>query len=161
MHRPKKCGPVIRPDRARGQRSLQSRSAPQWNPDKGIWEWWYFGEHVYYATSTDGETWERLSVGLYAWNGSRDNNIADDPEAGERQRLTHDTTLSHDSYVQTYLERDVRNLRQVGDLAGFQSFLKVLAARSGQLLNLTDVARDIGVAVNTIKAWLSVLEATY
>ena len=47
-----------------------------------------------------------------------------------------------------------------GDLTGFQSFLKVLAARSGQLLNLTDVARDIGVAVNTIKAWLSVLEAT-
>ena len=67
----------------------------------------------------------------------------------------------HGSYVQTYLERDVRTLRQVGDLTGFQSFLKVLAARSGQLLNLTDVARDIGVAVNTAKAWLSVLEATY
>ena len=71
------------------------------------------------------------------------------------------TALWHGSYIQTYLERDVRTLRQVGDLSGFQSFLKVLAARSGQLLNLTDVARDIGVAVNTIKAWLSVLEATY
>ena len=43
----------------------------------------------------------------------------------------------------------------------YQSFLRVLAARSAQLLNLTDVARDLGVAVNTIKAWLSVLEATY
>ena len=43
----------------------------------------------------------------------------------------------------------------------FQSFLRVLAARSGQLLNLSDVARDLGVAVNTAKAWLSVLEATY
>ena len=72
-----------------------------------------------------------------------------------------DVTLWHGSYVQTYLERDVRTLRQVGDLAGFQSFLKVLAARSGQRLNLTDAARDIGVAVNTIRAWLSVLEATY
>ena len=72
-----------------------------------------------------------------------------------------DTALWHGSYIQTYLERDVRTLRQVGDLMGFQSFLTVLAARSGQLLNLTDVARDIGVAVNTIKAWLSVLEATY
>ena len=72
-----------------------------------------------------------------------------------------DLTLWHGSYVQTYLERDVRTLRQVGDLTGFQSFLKVLAARSGQLLNLTDVARDLGVAVNTVKAWLSVLEATY
>ena len=83
---------------------------------------------------------------------------------GYPEPFTHperDTALWHSSYIQTYLERDVRNLRQVGDLTGFQSFLKVLAARSGQLLNLTDVARDIGVAVNTIRAWLSVLEATY
>ena len=83
---------------------------------------------------------------------------------GYPEPFTHperDTDLWHAGYVQTYLERDVRSLRQVGDLAGFQSFLSVLAARSGQLLNLTDVARDIGVAVNTIKAWLSVLEATY
>jgi predicted AAA+ superfamily ATPase len=43
----------------------------------------------------------------------------------------------------------------------FQSFLRALAARCGQLLNLSDVARDLGVAVNTAKAWLSVLEATY
>ena len=83
---------------------------------------------------------------------------------GYPEPFTHperDTALWHGSYVQTYLERDVRSLRQVGDLTGFQSFLNVLAARSGQLLNLTDVAKDIGVAVNTIKAWLSVLEATY
>ena len=82
---------------------------------------------------------------------------------GYPEPFTHperDSTLWHASYVQTYLERDVRSLRQVGDLAGFQSFLKVLAARSGQLLNLTDVARDLGIAVNTVKAWLSVLEAT-
>jgi predicted AAA+ superfamily ATPase len=72
-----------------------------------------------------------------------------------------DVSLWHASYVQTYLERDVRSLRQVGDLALFQNFLRVLAARSGQLLNLTDVARDLGVAVNTAKAWLSVLEATF
>ena len=72
-----------------------------------------------------------------------------------------DVFLWYSSYLQTYLERDVRMLRQVGDLIQYQSFLRVLAARSGQLLNLTDVARDIGVAVNTTKAWLSVLEATY
>jgi len=65
------------------------------------------------------------------------------------------------SYVQTYLERDVRLLRQVGDLSLFQSFLRVLAARSGQLLNLADISRDLGMALNTAKAWLSVLEATY
>ena len=72
-----------------------------------------------------------------------------------------DAALWHASYVQTYLERDVRTLRQVGDLTQYQSFLRVLAARSGQLLSLTDIARDLGVAVNTIKAWISVLEATY
>ncbi len=72
-----------------------------------------------------------------------------------------DANLWHASYVQTYLERDVRNLRQIGDLSQFQNFLRTLAARSAQLLNLTDVARDLGVAVNTIKAWVSVLEATY
>ena len=71
------------------------------------------------------------------------------------------THLWHASYIQTYLERDVRTLRQVGDLTQYQNFLRVLAARSAQLLNLTDVARDLGVAVNTIKARLSVLEATY
>ena len=72
-----------------------------------------------------------------------------------------DTFLWHGSYVQTYLERDVRTVRQVGDLTQYQNFLRVLAARSAQPLNLTDVARDLGVAVNTAKAWLSVLEATY
>jgi predicted AAA+ superfamily ATPase len=65
------------------------------------------------------------------------------------------------SYLQTYLERDVRGLRFVGDLGVFQAFLRTLALRSGQLLNLTDMAHDIGVAVNTAKHWLSVLEATF
>jgi len=72
-----------------------------------------------------------------------------------------DLSLWHSSYIQTYLERDVRSLRQIGDLTLFQSFLRTLAARSGQLLNVTDVARDLGIAVNTAKAWLSVLEATF
>ena len=72
-----------------------------------------------------------------------------------------DISLWHSSYIQTYLERDVRTLRQVGDLTTFQNFLRALAARNGQILNLTDVARDLGVAVNTAKSWISVLEATF
>ncbi|MFA4945870.1 MAG: ATP-binding protein [Lentisphaeria bacterium] len=64
------------------------------------------------------------------------------------------------SYIQTYLERDVRRLRQVGDLGQFQNFVKAVALRSGQLLNLSDVGRDLGLTVNTIKAWVSVLEAS-
>lgn len=67
----------------------------------------------------------------------------------------------HRAYVQTYLERDVRTLRQIGDLTQFQSFLRVLAARSAQLLSLTDIARDLGIALNTVKSWLSVLEASF
>jgi predicted AAA+ superfamily ATPase len=59
------------------------------------------------------------------------------------------------------LERDVRTIRQVGDLSQFQSFLRALAARTAQLLSMSELARDLGVAVNTTKAWLSVLEATY
>ncbi len=72
-----------------------------------------------------------------------------------------DIHLWHSSYIQTYLERDVRTLRQVGDLTQFQIFLRALAARSAQLLNMTELSRDLGIAVNTVKAWLSVLEATY
>ena len=72
-----------------------------------------------------------------------------------------DVARWHASYIQTYLERDVRSIRQVGDLTQFQDFLRLLAGRSAQLLNITSIARDLGVAVNTIKAWLSVLEANY
>ncbi len=69
-------------------------------------------------------------------------------------------SLWFSSYVQTYLERDVRKLRQVGDLIQFQAFIKAVALRNGQLFNMSDVARDLGVAVNTIKTWLSLLQAS-
>ena len=72
-----------------------------------------------------------------------------------------DAALWQSSFVQTYLERDVRHLRRIGDLSQFQSFLRALAARSGQLLNASDLSRDLGVAANTVRAWLSVLEATH
>jgi predicted AAA+ superfamily ATPase len=72
-----------------------------------------------------------------------------------------DASLWHASYIQTYLERDVRTLRQVGDLTQFQLFLRAVAARSAQVFVASDVAKDIGVSVNTVRAWLAVLEATY
>ncbi|MBN1770632.1 MAG: ATP-binding protein [Deltaproteobacteria bacterium] len=64
------------------------------------------------------------------------------------------------SYVATYLERDVRNLKQVGSLRDFDRFLRAAALRTGQLLSFSDLARDVGIAPNTAKAWLSVLQAT-
>ena len=72
-----------------------------------------------------------------------------------------DAARWHGAYIQTYLERDVRMIRQIGDLTQFQAFLGALAARSAQLLSLSEISRDLGVAVNTVKAWLSVLEATF
>ncbi|KAA0257789.1 ATP-binding protein [Deferribacter autotrophicus] len=64
-------------------------------------------------------------------------------------------------YVSTYLERDVRKLVNVKDLLKFEMFLKLIAARSGQLLNLSSIAEACGVSHNTIKSWVSVLEASY
>jgi predicted AAA+ superfamily ATPase len=72
-----------------------------------------------------------------------------------------DFRLWQASYVQTYLERDIRNLRNIGDLTLFQTFLRALAARSGQILNMSDLAREIGVSVNTAKSWISILEASF
>ena len=62
------------------------------------------------------------------------------------------------SYVVTYVERDVRQICNVSDALSFMQFLKVLAARTGNLLNLSDVARDVGITPPTAKAWLSILE---
>jgi uncharacterized protein len=64
------------------------------------------------------------------------------------------------SYVATYLERDVRNLKQVGDLRDFDRFLRAAAVRTAQILSFADLARDVGIAPNTAKAWLSVLQAS-
>ncbi|RKY82969.1 GTP-binding protein [candidate division KSB1 bacterium] len=68
--------------------------------------------------------------------------------------------LWYGSYLQTYLERDVRNLANVGDLRIFQRFIRLLAARCAQILNLTSFANELGVSVNTIKRWISILEAS-
>lgn len=71
-----------------------------------------------------------------------------------------DLKLWFSGYLQTYLERDLRLLRQIGDLMDFQRFLELLAAFNGQILSLSGLSRDLGVAVNTVKAWLSILEAS-
>lgn len=65
------------------------------------------------------------------------------------------------NYVATYLERDVRQLITVRDLTQFQRFVKMCAARSGQMLNLTSLGADCGVSAVTARDWLSVLEASY
>ncbi|MCE5197462.1 MAG: ATP-binding protein [Armatimonadota bacterium] len=71
-----------------------------------------------------------------------------------------DRDLFYSSYVQTYLQRDVRDLARVGDEMAFLRFLRVAGARTGQLLNISELARDADIAVNTAKSWLSIMQAS-
>lgn len=71
-----------------------------------------------------------------------------------------DREVFFSSYVQTWLQRDVRDLLRIGELSRFDRFVRVCAARTGQLLNLSNLARDADISVPTAKSWLSVLEAT-
>ena len=64
-------------------------------------------------------------------------------------------------YIQTYVERDVRLMKNIGDLSKFIKFIKLCAGRIGQLLNLSSLANECGVAVSTVSVWISVLEASY
>jgi len=64
-------------------------------------------------------------------------------------------------YTQSYLERDVRQLVNIGDLETFERFLRLTAGRSGQILNMESLANDVGVSPVTIKRWISMLAASY
>jgi len=72
-----------------------------------------------------------------------------------------DPGIWYGNYVRTYVERDVRQMISVRDLSAFQRFIRMCAARTGQLLNLSSLAIDCGITHNTARAWLSVLEASY
>jgi uncharacterized protein len=65
------------------------------------------------------------------------------------------------SYIQTYIERDVRQIQQLFDVTLFQRFLKLCAARVGQLINITSLANDCGITFVTARGWLSLLEMSY
>lgn len=71
-----------------------------------------------------------------------------------------DREVYFNNYVRTYIERDVRDLTQVGDLNSFYKFLVSVASRTGEILNYASIALDAGVSVNTIKNWISILEAS-
>ena len=65
------------------------------------------------------------------------------------------------SYVQTYVERDVRQISNIKDLSTFQRFIRMCAARIGQLVNLSNLANECGITHNTARAWISILETSY
>lgn len=64
-------------------------------------------------------------------------------------------------YIQTYVERDVRLMKNIGDLSKFIRFIKLCAGRIGQLLNLSGLANECGISVSTATVWMSLLEASY
>lgn len=72
-----------------------------------------------------------------------------------------DPELWYENYIATYLERDVLQVENIRDLSAFRRFLALSAGRTGQLVNLSEFAGECGVSHNTIKSWISILEASY
>ena len=72
-----------------------------------------------------------------------------------------DPEFFYPSYISTYIERDVRQIKNIGNLNSFTNFLRLCAGRTGQIINLNSIASDAGISPNTAKSWLSILEASY
>lgn len=81
------------------------------------------------------------------------------PEINIFPKINFETWYS--SYLQTYLERDIRSIYDVGNLREFQRFIQLLASQCSQILNLSDLSKELGITVNTLKKWISVLEASH
>lgn len=94
-------------------------------------------------------------------------NIADENElmlSGFLPRIyteKQQPTKAYRNYLKTYVERDVRLLINIKDLSAFQKFMTICASRIGQLINYDDISNEIGISNNTVKQWLSILEASF
>ncbi len=108
-------------------------------------------------SGTEWKSVKRSSRGFewrdFLWKGSFPALWNDPKNPPSRERW-------YQGYVATYLERDVRNLLNVGSLRDFERFLRACAARCGRMLNLSEVGRDVGISTPTAKQWLSVLQAS-
>ena len=100
------------------------------------------------AAASRGHRWKD-----FLWKGGFPALWSDPGQGPSRERW-------YQGYVTTYLERDVRNLLNVGSLRDFERFLRACAARCGQMLNLSELGRDVGISTPTAKQWLSVLQAS-
>ncbi len=104
-----------------------------------------------HARKNAGQPLLLMDVYRTIWRGSFPKMVLDD---------TTPRDIFYNSYVQTYIQRDVRALARVGDELAFQRFLRAAAARTGQLINYADLARDVDVDQKTVKSWLSILETS-
>lgn len=91
------------------------------------------------------------SLSWYVFNGCY-------PEIFDRKR---NPTIWYPSYIKTYLERDVRLIRNIENQSLFVKFLKLCAGRIGQTLNIASLSNECGIDIKTVQAWLSVLESTF
>jgi len=73
----------------------------------------------------------------------------------------HESDLWYSSYIDTYINKDLRTLANIGDIRDFRRFIQLLASRISQTLDMSLFAKDLGVSVPTIKRWISILEASY
>lgn len=85
------------------------------------------------------------------WKGSCPKIVCSDDDYWE---------LYYSSYLQSYIERDIRDLSAVSNELAFLKFMRAIAARTGQLLNYSDIAKDVGISVPTVNAWLSILRTS-
>ena len=76
-------------------------------------------------------------------------------------RNYHESNLWYSSYVDTYINKDLRTLANIGDIRDFRRFIQLLASRISQILDMSHFAKALGVSVPTIKRWISILEASY
>lgn len=92
-----------------------------------------------------------MDVYQHIWRGSFPKLVSD---------INMPRDIFYNSYIQTYIQRDIRMMMKIGDEMTFQRFLRAIAARTAQLVNYADLARDVDVDQKTIKSWISILEAS-
>jgi|SRR4030095_359439 len=105
-----------------------------------------------------------LSINECAHNNLLDNNVNEMIVKGFYPRIYTENFIPDElypSYIQTYIERDVRLLTNVENLSTFKKFMKLCAGRIGQLLNISDIATNCGITQKTADHWISILQASY
>ncbi len=96
---------------------------------------------------------QRFTNDDFLWRGSYPGLWSDINSPVSRNRW-------YESYIATYIERDVRNLMNIGKLRDFERFIRACAARTGQLLNMSEIGRDVGISATTAREWISILAAS-
>ncbi len=72
-----------------------------------------------------------------------------------------DVNTFYSSYINTYVERDIRQIINITDFSTFEQFVRIIAGRSGQVLNLQSISEDCGISANTVKQWINILETSF